>query len=101
MADEQSQSDEKTQSTVAKLTGLAVAGIMAWVAQKVVSTAWKAAAGHKPPKPEDEDDSRLGEVIAAAAITGAVVALSRVLATRGTAKFADRVNRNRLTAESS
>ncbi len=88
--------DEQTQSTVAKLTGLAVAAVMAWVAQKAVSTAWKATAGHKPPKPEDEDDARLGEVIAAAAITGAVVALSRVLATRGTAKFAGRVNRNRL-----
>ncbi len=87
--------DEQTQSTLAKVTGLIVAGAVAWAAQKAVGAAWKAAAGHQPPKPEDDSDSRLGEVVAAAAITGAVVALSRVLATRGTARFAARVDRNR------
>lgn len=87
--------DEQTQSTLAKVTGLIVAGAVAWAAQKAVGAAWKAAVGHQPPKPEDDEDSRLGEVVLAAAITGAVVALSRVLATRGTAKFAKRVNDGR------
>ena len=78
--------DQKT-SLIAKAAGLGVAVIAAWVAQKIVSASWKGAVGHEPPKPEDEGDVRLAEVLLAAAITGAVVALSRVLATRGAAKY--------------
>jgi uncharacterized protein DUF4235 len=88
--------DEETQSTIAKVTGLIVAGAVAWLATKAVDTAWKAASGHKPPKPEDDaDDIRIGEVVAAAAITSAAVTIARVLATRGTKKFAKRVDTNR------
>lgn len=75
------------QSMIAKLVGLATALVAAWAAQQLISGAWKMALGHTPPKPEDEGDVRFAEVAAAAAITGALVALSRVLATRGTAKF--------------
>jgi len=88
--------DEETQSTIAKVTGLVVAGAVAWLAGKAVDAAWKAASGHKPPKPEDDaDDIRIGEVVAAAAITAGAVALARVFATRGTKKFAQRVDDNR------
>lgn len=73
-------------STVDKIVGLAAAAAAALVAQKVVGLAWKASSGHKPPKPEDEGDSALAEVLAAAAITGAVVAIARVLATRGASR---------------
>lgn len=86
--------DEETQSALAKVTGLVVAGAVAWLAGKAVDAAWKAAVGHKPPKPED-DDIRIGEVVAAAAITAGAVTLARVFATRGTKKFAQRVDRNR------
>ncbi len=89
--------DDKTPSTLAKITGAVAALAAAWVAQKAITAAWKATAGHEPPKPEDDTDSGLGEIAAAAVLTGALVALSRVLATRSTAKFAARVNRNRLT----
>ena len=75
--------DKSTQSTVSKLFGAAVALAAAWAAQKIVASAWKAASGHKPPKADDDGDAGLAEVAAAAAITGAVVALVRVLATRG------------------
>lgn len=75
------------QSMIARLVGLAVALAAAWAAQQLITGAWKMALGHKPPKPQDEGDARFAEVAAAAAITGAVVALSRVLATRGTAKL--------------
>lgn len=78
--------DDK-QSLVAKLVGLGVALVAAWAAQQLITGAWKVALGHKPPKPEDEGDVRFGEIAVAAAITGAVVALSRVLATRGAAKL--------------
>jgi hypothetical protein len=79
--------DQSTQSTVSKVVGLLVAGGAAWVAQKAVSTAWRAATGHVPPKAEDDGDAGLTEVAIAAAITGAIAALTRVLATRGTARF--------------
>ena len=75
--------DKSTQSTVSKLFGAVVALAAAWAAQKIVASAWKAASGHKPPKADDDGDAGLAEVAAAAAITGAVVALVRVLATRG------------------
>ncbi|VTR75656.1 DUF4235 domain-containing protein [Cellulomonas hominis] len=88
--------DEETQSTLAKVTGLIVAGAVAWIASKAVDTAWKAAVGHKPPKPEDDaPDIRIGEVVAASAITAAAVTIARVFATRGTKKFVQRVDRNR------
>jgi hypothetical protein len=79
-------SNEK-QSRVAQAVGLGVALGAAWLAQQLINQAWKAALGHKPPKPEDEGDVRFAEVAAAAVITGAVVALARVLATRGAAKY--------------
>lgn len=88
--------DDDTQSTLAKITGLAVAGAVAWLASKAVDRVWQTAVGHKPPKPEDDaDDIRIGEVVAAAAITSAAVTLARVFATRGTKKFAQRVDKNR------
>ncbi|GAA2720670.1 DUF4235 domain-containing protein [Cellulomonas aerilata] len=79
--------DQSTQSTVSKVVGLLVAGGAAWVAQKAVSTAWRSVTGHVPPKAEDEGDAGLSEVAVAAAITGAIAALTRVLATRATARF--------------
>ena len=79
--------DKSTQTTVSKIFGTVMALAAAFVAQKLVASAWKAASGHKPPKADDDDDDAgLAEVAAAAAITGAVVALVRVLATRGAAR---------------
>jgi len=78
--------DKSTQTTVSKIFGTVMALAAAFVAQKIVASAWKAASGHKPPKADDDDDAGLAEVAAAAAITGAVVALVRVLATRGAAR---------------
>jgi hypothetical protein len=79
--------DKSTQSTVSKVVGLLVAGGAAWVAKKAVSTVWRATTGHVPPKAEDDGSAGLAEVAIAAAITGAIAALTRVLATRGTARF--------------
>jgi len=80
-------SDKKQQTLVAKLVGTAAALAAAWAAQQIIAQAWKAKTGHKPPKPDDEDDSGLTELVAATAISGAIVAVARVLATRGAAKF--------------
>lgn len=78
--------DEK-QSLLPKLAGLIAALVAAWAAQAVLSAVWKAASGHKPPKPEDPGAARLAEVVTAAALTGALVALARVLVGRGTARW--------------
>jgi H+/gluconate symporter-like permease len=78
--------DDK-ETLIARGAGLAVALGAAWIAQQVVGAGWKAILGHKPPKPEDEGDARFGEIAVAALITGAVVGLARVLATRGAARF--------------
>lgn len=88
---------KKTKSTIATITGGVTALASTWVAHKAVSTIWKAVAGHEPPSAEDESDARFAEVAIAAVFTGAVVALVRVLATRGTAKFANRVDEGRLS----
>ena len=78
--------DEK-QSMIAKVIGIGAALVAAWVAQQAINGAWRMTLGHKPPKPEDEGDVRFAEIALAAAVTGAVVALSRVFATRGAAKL--------------
>lgn len=78
---------DKKESLAAKVAGLVAALAAAWLAQRIIDMAWRRAVGHKPPKPEDESDARFAEIAAAATVTGAAIALSRVLATRGAAKF--------------
>jgi len=81
---------DSSSTTVDKIVGLAAAGVAAIVAQKVVGLIWKASAGHQPPKPEDEGDNAVAEIVAAAAITGAVMAIARVLAARGASRVSAR-----------
>ncbi|HEY5554647.1 MAG TPA: DUF4235 domain-containing protein [Cellulomonas sp.] len=90
--------DQQTPSIVAKIAGAVVAIAAAWAVQKAVSASWQAASGHKPPKADDQGDAGLTEVVAAAAITGALVALSRVLTMRGTARFSARIDAGRRSA---
>ncbi|MFC8190506.1 DUF4235 domain-containing protein [Cellulomonas sp. NPDC057328] len=79
---------DNDKSMVAKLVGMGVTLGAAWVAHRVVELGWEKARGHKPPAPDStDDDINFSEVAVAAVITGAVVALSRVLATRGAAKL--------------
>jgi hypothetical protein len=84
--------DKQTQSIVAKLIGAGAALAAAFVVQQVLNQAWKAKTGHKPPKADDQGDAGLSEVVVAAALTGALVAAARVLATRGTARFTAKVD---------
>lgn len=70
------------QSTQSKLVGTAVALVGAMAVQRIVSFVWKAMSGHHPPD-DDDTDAGLGEIAAAAIITGATMALVRVLAVRG------------------
>ncbi|GIG23447.1 hypothetical protein Cch01nite_41710 [Cellulomonas chitinilytica] len=83
---------------VAKIAGAAVTILAAMVARQVVNQAWKAFAGRPAPQPDNaDDDSSLGELVAAAAAMGAVVGVSRVLATRGTTRYVAKIERKRRT----
>jgi len=67
-------------------TGSAVvAGILA---NKLLDVGWKAVTGHAPPG-DDGDDPGVSftEIVVFAAVSGAVVGLSRQLAQRGAAKW--------------
>jgi len=79
-------------SIFSKLIGTAIALAAAVVAKKGVSIIWKALSGHQAPDLDDGDngdsdgDASLAEIVAASVITGAVVALVRVLAVRAAAR---------------
>ena len=77
---------DKKESLAAKAVGLLATMAAAWLAQRIIDQVWTRTLGHKPPKPEDESDARFAELAAAAVVTGAAIALSRVMATRGAAR---------------
>ena len=79
--------DDQKQTLIAKLVGIGAALVAAWAAQQLINALWTRGLGHRPPKPEDEGEVRFAEIAIAATVTGAIIALARVLATRGAAKF--------------
>lgn len=78
---------DQKQTLIAKLVGIGAALVAAWAAQQLINAIWTRGLGHRPPKPEDEGDARFAEIAIAATVTGAVIALARVLATRGATKL--------------
>jgi len=75
------------QEMTEKLVGVGVALAAAWIAQQLIAGVWRASLGHRPPKVGDDAEAPFLEVAAAAVATGAVVALARLLAARGTARY--------------
>ncbi|OJV81047.1 MAG: hypothetical protein BGO37_16260 [Cellulomonas sp. 73-92] len=73
--------------TVLRVAGIGAGLLGAWLVHKVLDAAWRSASGHPTPDPADRD-APLAEVIVATALTGALVALMRLLATRGTQRAA-------------
>ncbi len=57
------------------------------VARKVLDVGWKAVTGHEPPQDPDDPGVKMWEVVVFAAVSGALVGLSRQLATRTAAKW--------------
>ena len=58
------------------------------LANKLLDLGWKAVTGHKPPSEQGDDPTiSLTEVMVFAAVSGAVVGLSRQLAQAGAAKW--------------
>lgn len=63
-------------------------GILAGIAaHKVLDLVWKASTGHGPPDVEDTDAQDLIEIVLFAAVSGAVVGLTRQLFMRGAKKM--------------
>ncbi|MFH5821661.1 DUF4235 domain-containing protein [Georgenia sp. AZ-5] len=63
---------------------LLVAGL---VTNKVLDLGWKAVTGHEPPHDPDDPGVKLWEVLTFAAVSGALVGLTRQLAVRGASKW--------------
>jgi hypothetical protein len=75
---------QRTQTSV-RLAGGGAGLAGAWLVRGILDAAWRRAVGHTTPAADDEDRS-LAEVAAATLLTSALVALVRLLATRGAAR---------------
>lgn len=58
-----------------------------FLVERVVTTGWRAASGHQPPTDAEDVEAHVGEMVAYAVISGALIALARVLAIRGAARM--------------
>jgi hypothetical protein len=74
-------------SKVWTIFSLAAALGAAAVARKTLDKSWKLATGKKPPENPADPDVKLWEAVAWAAVTGACVALDRMLAQRRAASY--------------
>lgn len=80
---------ERTTSTILRLTTIGAGLAAGWLVHKLVDAVWERAVGHPTPAADDESTPLL-EVAVATALTGTLVALARLLASRGTARAAAR-----------
>jgi hypothetical protein len=78
-------------STVLRVAGIGAGLAGAWLVHKVVDAVWRGTVGHPPPAADDEESS-LAEVVLATALTGALVALVRLLAARGARRASGRLH---------
>jgi len=83
MAKSKAPKGSKVWSVFSLLSALGAAA----AARKGLDVAWKAGTGRKPPMNPADPDVRVGEAVAWAALTGASVALVRMLAQRRAAHY--------------
>lgn len=76
-------SGSKLWSSMALVTALVSAG----AAKKALNTGWKAATGKEPPANPADPDVELWEAVAWAALSGTVIALVKMLASRRAAVY--------------
>lgn len=74
-------------SKIWSMMSLASALGAAAFARKALNTSWKAATGKQPPENPADPDVQIGEAVAWAATTGAIVALARMFAQRRAAGY--------------
>lgn len=68
-----------------KIASLAVMGLASLVATKLATAGWKKFTGEAPPN--QEEGAKLGQIIAFAALSGALVAATQFAARRGADRF--------------
>jgi uncharacterized protein DUF4235 len=70
-----------------KIIGTASALLAAAAAQKGLSAAWRLATGDDPPTIPEDPETSWGEAIAWALVSGAVIGVARLVATRRAAHY--------------
>lgn len=80
-------SDSKAWSAFSLLLAL----LAATVARKVLSTSWRVTTGKEPPANPADPDVDIAEAVAWAVVSGMIIGLARMLATRRAASFYARV----------
>ena len=70
-----------------RIIGTGSAVIAAGLAQRGVTMVWKTATGTEPPTIPEDPDTRWGEAVAWALLSGAVIGLARLAATRRAAAY--------------
>jgi hypothetical protein len=74
-------------SKVWSIFSLVSALLAAAVAKKTITSTWKATTGKEPPANPADPDVDLAEAVAWAAVSGTLIALARMLATRKAANY--------------
>ncbi len=74
-------------SMVWKVLGTGSAVLAASLAQKGLDSAWRAATGDDPPTIPEDPDTHWGEAVAWAVLSGALIGVARLLATRRAAAY--------------
>ncbi len=70
-----------------RVLGAGSAVVAASLAERGVRGVWRAVTGEHPPEAPEDPDTRWGEAVAWALISGAAVALARLAATRRAASY--------------
>ncbi len=81
---------DQEQSTVEKITMMALSFGAGWIAQKIVEKLWDKSTGGLS-RDLDSDDARIASVVTFAAVSAAVAALSQVFAKRGVRRVIGKV----------
>ena len=80
----------KDSSKVWGIFSLLAAVVAATAARKALNTSWKVATGKEPPANPASPDVEMREAILWAAVSGTIVAIARMLATRRAAQYYQR-----------
>ena len=83
-------SGHKDSSKVWGVFSLVAALLAATGARKALTTSWKAATGKPPPANPASPDVEMREALVWAAVSGTIIAVARMLATRRAAHYSER-----------
>jgi hypothetical protein len=70
-----------------KVLGTGSAVVAAGLAQKGITALWKTATGNEPPTIPEDPDTSWGEAVGWAVLSGAVIGVARLAATRRAAQY--------------